>query len=56
MDETEKHSEEHKVQVSLRLDAELHKAIKQIAYDNERTIPGEIIYVLKKHVRENRPS
>jgi len=38
--------------VSLRLPDELHKALKELATQENRSLNGQIIYILKEYIRK----
>ena len=38
--------------LTLRLPDEVYKELKKIAYEEERSINGEIVYIIKKYIEE----
>lgn len=40
--------------LTLRLAIDIYKAIKEIALKEERSINGEINYILRKYIEENK--
>lgn len=40
--------------ISLRLAYELYKELKQIALEEERSINGEICYIIKKYIEQKK--
>lgn len=42
------------VNVTLRLDPELHKALQELAEREERSLHGQIVYMLRKQLEEEQ--
>lgn len=40
--------------LTLRLPEELYKQLKELAFEEERSINGEINYIIKKYIEENK--
>lgn len=40
--------------LTLRLPEELYKQLKELAYEEERSINGEINFIIKKYVEEKK--
>jgi len=41
--------------ISTDVSAEVHQALKAIARRNQRSVAGEVRYLLEQHVEANRP-
>lgn len=41
-------------QTAIRIPTELYEKIKNIAEEEERTITGEIVYILKQYFKDNQ--
>lgn len=50
------HVMETDVKTTLRIPASLHEALTLLAHEDNRSLNGQVVYILKQYVRTNPPT